>query len=43
MSVSIIWVFNAIGFFLSGVTNVWLADRIGFGLRESPLHSTCAL
>lgn len=32
--VSIIWVFNALGFFLSGVANVWLADRLGFGLCE---------
>jgi hypothetical protein len=30
--VSIIWVFNSLGFFLAGAFNVWLADRLGFGL-----------
>ncbi|ORY26856.1 major facilitator superfamily domain-containing protein [Naematelia encephala] len=30
--ISIIWVFNFLGFMSSGLTNVWLTDRLGFGV-----------
>ncbi|KAL7424380.1 hypothetical protein Q5752_000062 [Cryptotrichosporon argae] len=36
--ISIVWVFNALGFGLSGLTNVFLTDRFGFGI-VAPLGS----
>lgn len=38
--ISIIWVFNMLGFLLAGLTNVFLTDRLGFGI-VAPLGSMC--
>ncbi|BEI81085.1 hypothetical protein CcaverHIS002_0202450 [Cutaneotrichosporon cavernicola] len=30
--ISIIWLFNSVGFMAAGLSNVWLSDRFGFGI-----------
>jgi fucose permease len=30
--ISIIWLFNSLGFMAAGLSNVWLSDRFGFGI-----------
>ncbi|KAL1409914.1 hypothetical protein Q8F55_003913 [Vanrija albida] len=38
--ISIIWVFNMLGFLLAGLTNVFLTDRFGFGI-VAPFGAMC--